>query len=262
MDRSRLIELFNRDQRQQVEYPSSRREVVPGIVRLVALEQGGKGTVIYSDLDGADVEAVIGEQVAYFEQLGQAFEWKVFDFDRPPDLKERLARHGFEVGEEEALLVLDLQQAPARLLQPVAQDIRRVTSSEELDDVIGVEEAVWGEAMDDLRSYLASGLESEPERLSIYMAYEAGVAASAAWIYFPRSSQFASLWGGSTLAAYRGRGLYSALLAVRLQEALARGARYLAVDASPMSRPLLEKRGFELIGFTYECVWEGGQGRE
>ena len=79
--------------------------------------------------------------------------------------------------------------------------------------------------------------------------------AGAAWIYFHHGSSFASLWGGSTLPQYRGQGLYSALLAVRACEAQAHGFRFLTVDASPMSRPILEKHGFKQLAVARACMW-------
>jgi predicted acetyltransferase len=58
------------------------------------------------------------------------------------------------------------------------------------------------------------------------------------------------------LPEYRGKGLYTALVAVRLQEALRRGARYLTVDASPMSAPILRRLGFQQITTTHPCKWQ------
>lgn len=255
MSIDRLIEIYNQDQRIRVEYPGIRRESDRGIVRHVAIEPGGLGTVIYSDLAETDVDKVIMEQVAYFDSLGQGFEWKVYDFDKPQDLKERLANLGFTVGEAEAVLILDLQDPPQTLLEQVSHDIRPVTTVDDLDKVMAIETAVWNEDFHGLHDYLAVSLKQYPERMSIYLAHISGIPVSAAWIYFPPSSQFASLWGGSTLTPYRKQGLYSALVAVRLQEALERGVRYLTIDASPMSRPMLERFGFQLLGFTYECIW-------
>jgi len=83
-----------------------------------------------------------------------------------------------------------------------------------------------------------------------------GQPASAAWTYFPKHSQFASLWGGSTVSGFRKQGLYTSLLAVRAQEARDRGVRFLTVDASDMSRPILEKFSFERIAYSYPCKWE------
>jgi hypothetical protein len=92
--------------------------------------------------------------------------------------------------------------------------------------------------------------------MSVYVAYIDEQPASAAWIYFPKHSQFASLWGGATVNGFRKQGLYTALLAVRAQEAKARQVRYFTVDASPMSRPILEKFGFEMIAYSYPCKWK------
>jgi hypothetical protein len=46
------------------------------------------------------------------------------------------------------------------------------------------------------------------------------------------------------------------VVAVRAQEAIGRGYRFLTVDASDMSRPILLKRGFELLTYTYPYFWK------
>ncbi|HLU75640.1 MAG TPA: GNAT family N-acetyltransferase [Nonomuraea sp.] len=55
---------------------------------------------------------------------------------------------------------------------------------------------------------------------------------------------FAGLWSGGTVPGWRGRGLYRALVARRARLAADHGYRYLQVDASPDSRPILERLGF------------------
>jgi hypothetical protein len=45
------------------------------------------------------------------------------------------------------------------------------------------------------------------------------------------------------------------LLAARAQEARARGFSLLTVDASPMSRPILEKHGFQHLATSTPCKW-------
>jgi len=78
---------------------------------------------------------------------------------------------------------------------------------------------------------------------------------SAAWLVLTEGTEFAGLWGGSTLAAWRGRGIYRALVARRAQLAAERGVRYLQVDASADSRPILERLGFLAITTTTPYVW-------
>ncbi len=246
MDRSQMIALYNQDQRKDVEYPNMRREVTPDVVRYINLGAGG-GAVVYSQLNQANVEHVIREQVNFFEDIGQDFEWKVYDYDQPSDLKERLEKHGFIPEDDEAIMVLDLEEVPWLLQQQVSPHVQRITDPARLSDVIAIQEQVWKDDFSSLGDYLREALENSPEQMSIYAAYVNGQPVSAAWIYFPNHSQFASLWGGSTLDGFRKQGLYTSLLAVRAQEAKTRQVRYLTVDASPMSRPILEKFGFEMI---------------
>ncbi len=153
-------------------------------------------------------------------------------------------------------MVLDLEDAPEILWQPVLHPVKRITDPEKLSDVLTVQQQVWDEDFSWLGEYLGGTLSRYPEQMSVYVAYVNEQPASAAWTYFPRHSQFASLWGGSTVSGFRGQGLYTALLAVRAQEAKVRQARYLTVDASAMSRPILEKFGFEMIAYSYPCKWK------
>jgi GNAT superfamily N-acetyltransferase len=258
MNLDQIIALYTQDQRIEVKYPGMRREVVGTIVRHVDSVEDGRGAVIYSRLETAEVAAAIREQVAYFESIGQGFEWKVYDYDTPPDLKERLAAHGFEVEDPDAIMVLDLTQAPEALFQPAEHDVKRITNPEDVRDVLAVEEAVWEKDYAGLGHFLAQTLVERPRQLSVYLAYVEHKPVSAGWILFPEGSRFASLWGGSTLSDYRGRGLYTALLATRAREARERNVRYLTVDASPVSRPILEKFGFTVIAYAYACTWKIG----
>ena len=81
---------------------------------------------------------------------------------------------------------------------------------------------------------------------------------SAAWTVFHVGTDFAYLAGGSTLEAWRGRGIYRALVAVRAQRAAARGTRYLIVDASDDSAPILRRLGFRAVTTTTPYVWAPG----
>jgi len=256
MDRSKIIALYNQDQRIDVEYPDMRQEVTPDVVRHINTSGTGQGYVLFSQLNETNADNVIREQVRYFEGIGQSFEWKLYDYDRPSDLKDRLASHGFEIEEEEAIMVLDMENAPTFFREPVTHDIRRITDPEKLSDVLTVQQQVWNEDFTSLIGYLAETISSHPEQMSVYAAYINDQPVSAAWTHFPGHSQFAGLWGGSTISSFRKQGLYSALLALRAQEAKTRGVKYLTVDASPMSRPILEKFGFEWIAHSHPCKWE------
>ncbi|HEY3017227.1 MAG TPA: GNAT family N-acetyltransferase, partial [Gaiellaceae bacterium] len=54
---------------------------------------------------------------------------------------------------------------------------------------------------------------------------------------------------------WRRRGIYRALVAYRARLAERRGRRYLQVDASDESRPILERLGFVAVTTTTPFVW-------
>jgi GNAT superfamily N-acetyltransferase len=256
---AQLLAIFDQEQRQEVRFFDARREVAPHVVRLAPLEglEGGGGAVIYSCLSAENADAVIREQIAYFEARGCDFGWKAYDHDTPADLQARLVRHGFVAGDREAVVVLDLDEAPAFMWRPVVHEVRRVAEPAGIADVMAVQEHVWeGEQLPTwLAEHLKEELRQGGENLTVYVAYVDGVPASAAWVRFHPPTRFASLWGGSTVPEHRRRGLYMALLTARAQEARRRGVRFLTVDASPMSQPILEKLGFRCISYANEHRW-------
>lgn len=263
MDRDALLKIFDQEQRIDVNWPGVTREVVGHVVRHLTPQQK-TGFIVYSHLEAATADAEIDETVAYFDAQGFPFEWKVYDHDSPADLRRRLAARGFTIEPPEALMVLDLEDAPefyASLVLP--DELYRVEDAAGIDDLVRMEEAVWETDQQWLGKDLAHNLASVPDLLSIFAIQAEGRVVSAAWIYYHPPSQFGSLWGGSTLPAYRKRGYYTALLVARAREAKLRGYRFLTVDASPMSRPILEKHGFQFLGFSTPCKWtpkapEGG----
>jgi len=254
MDNAQLLALHDQQQRIDLQERNFRREATGEVVRNVNL-LGSEGMVIHSKLDADSADRVIEEQIACFRALGQDFEWKLYGHDTPVDLKERLLARGFEPEEPESLLILDLEEAPERLLLPVPHDIRRIVDPALLAELGRLQEQVWGDVDADYLAALRDDLEHDPLSQSIYLAYSEGVPVSYGRITFHAGNLFAGLWGGSTLAEHRGKGFYTALLAVRLQEAKGRGVRFLTIDASPMSRPIVEKHGFRFLTWTQPFKW-------
>jgi GNAT superfamily N-acetyltransferase len=236
-------------------------EKLPGLTRVVTKPPSRHGGwILYTHLDAETVETAIETQIADLgrraEGFDEGFEWKVFDHDTPADLKLRLIAHGFAPEEPEALMALDLKDAPARLWEPPRADIRRISDPAQVTQITLVQAEVWDDPMPGLADELAQTLRTHPELLSIFQAYADEQPIANGWIRYHPGRQFADLWGGSTRPAYRGRGLYTALVAVRAQEARTRGVRFLTVDASPMSRPILEKLGFRCLTYSTPFVWK------
>jgi GNAT superfamily N-acetyltransferase len=217
----------------------------------------GGGFLDYKDLgglEGAELDAFIARQIAYYAARGEKFEWKTRGHDLPVDLPDRLVAHGFEPEERETVEIgLAAPLADAHPSLPAGMRIRETTDPADFARIVGMSEAVWGGD----RSWLADMLatESAGNRMNIFVAEADGQVVSSAWIRFVPGTEFAGLWGGSTLAEYRGRGLYRGLVAVRAALAVARGYRYLQVDASDDSRLILERLGFVPVTTTTPYIW-------
>ncbi|MCC6613659.1 MAG: GNAT family N-acetyltransferase, partial [Anaerolineae bacterium] len=234
----------------------TRREEADGVVRYINL-LSPCSFVLYMDVPDEAIDGTIDRQIAYFDSMGHDFEWKVFSHDRPSDLADRLAERGFSRGELETIMALDLSHLPEALARPVTHDVRRITDPGLVRGILAIQREVFEDDDDAyIVSYLETTLRDHPHEVSFYAAYVDDIPVSAAWLRMPAHSPFASLWGGATLEAYRGRGLYTALVAVRTQEAKTRGYQFLTIDASDMSRPICEKQGFVKLCTTRECEWK------
>lgn len=220
----------------------------------------GRGFVLYRDLDGlegAELDRVIARQVDVFGERGETFEWKLHGHDLPADLPQRLRASGFVPEEPETIviaLVADIT-GEVRLSDGVA--LREVTTRADFERIAGLEQAVWGD--EDQQSWLVEMLESEraadPDALSVVVAEAGSRVVCAAWIRFEGATEFATLWGGATLAEWRRRGIYRATVSYRANLAAERGYRYLETDASDESRPILERLGFIPVTTTTPWVW-------
>ncbi len=253
-----LLSLYDLEERIKASWPTMVREEAGPVVRHRPTNHSShsdSGFIAYTLLDTDSADGVINEQIKYFRGLGLKIGWKLYDHDQPSDLSARLLMHGFVADEQESIMALDLAEAPDELLRPVELDIRRIEDLDMLEDLRAIEEAVWQEDQAGIVSYLREVLATQPEKLSVYLGYHGQQPVSAAWIFMEPGRPFASLWGGSTLEAYRKQGFYTALLAVRVQEARRCGAQFLTIDASPMSRPIAQRHGFRHITSACDYLW-------
>lgn len=254
METAEILALYDQEERINKEYPDMRKDALPHVVRFVR-PGPGMSFILYSNLDEQNADRVIEEQIDYFRGHDGPFTWDHFDHDQPPDLLERLRARGFQPEEDGAVMILDLQNAPAALLEPMTADVRHLTDLTQLEDVITIESQVWGTNFDWMRERFANHL-AIPGYLSIYIAYVDDVPVCAGWTFYQPNGRFAGLYGGSTVEPYRKQGLYTAVLAARVQEAIQRGYRFLTIDASPMSEPIVTKHGFRLLTRTRSCHYK------
>ncbi len=217
-----------------------------------------RGFVSYRNLDGYRGDALdelISRQVAHFAARGEPFEWKTRGHDEPADLTDRLLRQGFVPQERETVVVGDAEAMATEPVLPAGVSLRMVTAEPDLRLIAELESVVWREDWSWLATDLIERVSESPDDIEIFVAEAGDEVVSAAWLVAKPGTDFAGLWGGSTLAAWRGRGIYRALVARRAQSAVRRGVRYLQVDASDDSRPILERLGFVAVTTTTPYIW-------
>lgn len=242
----------------------ARVERVGPVVRQIAPGPGGN-MVLWSDLDEHTADAVIAEQVAFFTELAgrgevpsAEFEWKLYDHDRPADLGDRLRAAGFVAEPAETLLVARAAElATLSVEPPEGITLRVVTDEEGVDLMMEAHRRAFGSDRPRIKDLMLNLLRDEPDTIEAVVAMAGDVPVSAARMEMRPGSDFAGLWGGGTVREWRGRGIYRLLVAHRARVAADRGVRYLQVDASQDSRPILERLGFQVLGVTVPWVWEG-----
>ncbi|MFI1760551.1 GNAT family N-acetyltransferase [Streptomyces sp. NPDC020800] len=256
MDHAAVLARYDQDMRRgaRPDGPGARIERSGAVVRQIADAQGWNG-VLWSALDAATADQVIGEQVAYFTGAGRDFEWKLYGHDRPVDLAARLAAAGFRAEPEETLMVAETAGQLPDAGPPAGIHFVQATDPAGVDLVVDVHEKAFGTDGTRLRHRLLARLASDPGTVVAVVALAGDEPVSAARMELVPGTSFAGLWGGGTVEAWRGRGIYRALVAHRARVAAAHGYRYLQVDASPMSRPILERLGFHALTTTTPCLY-------
>ena len=210
--------------------------------------------ISYFSLNEKTAQAAIEQEMAYFSALGKPFEWKTYCTDSPSNIGKLLISNGFEQEEPESFMALNLATTSERDVDN--SRFVEVVDAKGIRDAVSVQEQVWGGNYDWQYAHLLNMKTHTPDDISIYVVYEDGKPVTSAWIMFNGESPFAGIWGGSTIAEYRGKGHYSLLLNKRINEAKKRGKQYLIIDASDMSRPIVEKHGFEFISTTTPYVFQ------
>ncbi len=154
-------------------------------------------------------------------------------------------------------MIAPVDEVAGSLSLPGGVSLREVTERSDFDRIAAVQPVIWQE--DDEPTWLAESLEAEkradPDALTVVVAEARRAVVCAAWVRFEQGTDFATLWGGGTVPAWRGRGVYRATVAYRANLAAERGFRFIEVDASSDSRPILERLGFVSVTTTTPYVW-------
>lgn len=209
--------------------------------------------------DGDDAEELIAHVKGLANAADPTFElmWPVFSFTKPEDLGQRLLAHGAGVAEELDINAFAFGTDTLALDAPGDITVRRIDDGSLLYDAHVVSAEVFGTPMpseefraaeaDNMLKQVALG---EKREIFRYVAYDGQRPIGAGG--FTYEDTVAKLWGGSVVESHRGRGVYRALLASRMDDAAAWGATLALVKArTGTSSPILRRAGFRAFGREY-----------
>src|SRR5215469_16017926 len=85
-------------------------ERVGPVVRWTAAGGPGWSGISWSDLDAGTADEVIADQLRFFRGRGERFEWKLYSYDQPADLGQRLLAAGFVREDAESLMIAEVAE--------------------------------------------------------------------------------------------------------------------------------------------------------
>lgn len=160
-------------------------------------------------------------------------------------LVEALLERGLEPDRDAYALALVLTREPPPA--GAGTTVRRIETLEELEAATAVQWEAFGSSAEDIaeaRALLPTLFAESPNlRHGVWLDGELVCTGTAT-----PTEHGLLLYGGATLPRARGRGAYRALIRARWEEAVALGTPVLITQGGTMSRPILERLGFERVG--------------
>jgi hypothetical protein len=263
MDAQALLRAYDQQLRTDAETPNALSVTRLGLLRLVTFD-GGRGFVTYShpdDAEAAQLPHLVPRVLDYYRQhptITQV-EWKTRDHDRVLGLHQALVENGFQPDDPESIMIGEATMLDVNVQQPAGVRLRCVTEEADIRAMAAMEEVVFGRplddmALDDMAHALLRRLALK-DGMQLWVAEAEGQIVSAGRLEPVAGTTFAGIWGGATLEAWRGQGIYRALTANRARSALALGKTLIHSDSTEYSRPILERSGLVKVSTTTPYRW-------
>jgi hypothetical protein len=260
-DRDRFLAAYDEQLRTDAETPNATAVTALGPLRLVTFA-GGRGFVTYQDLGGADADAIarlVGAALAHYQadpEITQV-EWKTRAHDRAPGLHQSLLDHGFVAEEPESIMIGEAKRLAVDVPLPDGVTLRQVSTERDVHAMCAMSAQVFGDSPAEAAAMADALLRrlSLDDGMELWVAEAGGQVVSAGRLEPVPDTDFAGIWGGSTLEEWRSRGIYRALTAARARSALRQGKTLINSDSTEYSRPILERYGFLKVSATTPYLW-------
>jgi GNAT superfamily N-acetyltransferase len=236
--------------------PGEERVIEPRWALFISAIPGPERNVVQRlRLAPGEVERAVAEVRSIFRARARnAVSWEVTASTTPPDLVEQLTALGMVPDHEPEVAGMVLSKALPEMTTQVT--VETVTDFAGFCTHMTILRRCFGRgAADPTEAEMVEDFERRQGREAHYrryLAFSGGepIAAGDAALL----DDAVVLCGGATLPEARGKGAYRALVAARWAEAVRRGTPALVVQAGSMSRPILERLGFERVAWVRVMV--------
>jgi len=250
---------YDRQLRADAETPTAQAVTRVGPLRLVKFADG-RGFVTYPRLSGPEAERVahmVGQVLDHYRRDPEVtrVEWKTRGHDRIPGLHEALVESGFEPQEPESIMIGRAQLLAIDVSLPTGVTLRQISEEDDVRAMATMQDTVFGTTVADEMSRALLSRLALANGTELWVGEAGGQVVSAGTLEPVAGSDFAGIWGGATLEAWRGQGIYRALTAARARSALRGGKTFIHSDSTEYSRPILERSGFLKVSTTTPYLW-------
>jgi GNAT superfamily N-acetyltransferase len=236
------------------EIPSPARRIITPRFTIVFSPSLTQSAVSRVRTTAEDLDDTIAEVRGLVRQEGYLRNvWHLGPSCRPEGIERRLLERGFAPAArppyEPISLAMALTAPPSISRAASGVEARLVRSVEEYGEVIRIAMEAFNEPAEDAAAWTAAvpALWASQDGVNRY-THLAFLDGRPVGFGFAATAPSGVLLGGSgVLAVARGRGIYRALVAARWDEAVKLGKPGLVIHAGAMSRPILERCGFEAV---------------
>lgn len=234
------------------EIPLPARRIATPSFTLVLSPSPTQSTVSRVATSAGELDGTIAEVRRLAREAGYTrTAWNIGPSARPDGLVKLMTARGFIPATrpplEPELAAMALVRPPPP--PPAGVEARVIRDLDEYRQALRIGIEAFGETEEDAAGWLAAAPELWKQQDGVHrFAHLAFVDGRPVGFAMAAVAPEGLLLGGSgVLASARGRGAYRALLSARWESAVALGTPVLVIQAGMMSRPILERCGFEQV---------------
>lgn len=247
---SELLALYDDTMRRNANVSGCVREQTQSVSRYTT-STGSQRYLMWHDCHDADAARLVDEELRAVHGHARVLMWKLYAHDVAHDaVHAALIARGFDGDDYATLMVTPvaalLAALPANDKRAASLDARQLHTAKDLDAYQNIWDEVWPDEpnaryVDDYKSRIE---QRDPGALFYAGFAENDNPVSSGSLFHHPGNPYALLCGGTTKTAWRRQHAYTSMLAVRAHASAARGVRYLAVEASAESQPILARLSF------------------